>query len=270
MTIFRLTNSASATSDVAQDKNTQGLAGPEISKPALRLDQLLSRFGYCSRREAGGWLAAGRVSLNGQSLTRADQRADPEQVRIDGEPVEFPRGLLIMLHKPVGYACSHDPAESPLIHDLLPPQWRRRNPGPISIGRLDRGTSGLILVTDDGALSHRLTSPRHEVEKCYEVIVSAPIPDHLAELFATGTLLLNGETKPCRPARLEPTGPMTARVFLHEGKYHQVRRMFASQGCPVTALHRSSFGKLTLDSLPEGAWRAVGHDELENSSPQPV
>lgn len=234
--------------------------------PALRLDQLLSRFGYCSRREAGEWLAAGRVALNSQLLTKVAQRVDPEQIRIDGAPVQFPSGLLVMVHKPAGYACSHDPAESPLIYDLLPPQWLRRNPGPISIGRLDRGTSGLILITDDGALSHRLTSPKHEVEKCYEVTVSEPFPDHLAELFAAGTLILNGESKPCRPARLELTGPLTARIFLHEGKYHQVRRMFASQGCPVTALHRSAFGKLTLDGLAEGDWRIVVPDELEHGS----
>ena len=229
---------------------------------APRLDQLLSRFGYCSRREATAWLAAGRISLNGQILTKADQRVDSGQVRIDGEPVEFPHGLLLMLHKPVGYACSHDPAEAPLFYEHLPPQWLRRNPGPISIGRLDRETSGLILITDDGALSHRLTSPKHEMTKCYEVTVGTPPPEHLAELFSAGTLWLNGETKPCRPARLEVTGPHTARLLLHEGKYHQVRRMFASQGCPVTALHRSAFGQLTLEGLAAGEWRTVRPDEL--------
>ena len=168
-----------------------------------------------------------------------------------------------MLHKPVGYACSHDAAEAPLIYDLLPPQWLRRNPGPISIGRLDRDTSGLILITDDGALSHRLTSPRHEVEKCYEVTVDSPLPDRLTEVFAAGTLVLNGESKPCRPARLEITGLHTVRVFLHEGKYHQVRRMFASQGHPVTALHRRTFGTLMLDGLPPGEWRVVHPQEVE-------
>ena len=91
--------------------------------PALRLDQLLSRFGYCSRREAAAWLSAGRITREGEPLQRSDQRVTPESVLIDGQPVEFPDGLLVMLHKPIGYACSHDPAETPLIYDLLPPQW---------------------------------------------------------------------------------------------------------------------------------------------------
>jgi 16S rRNA pseudouridine516 synthase len=232
---------------------------------AIRLDQLLSRFGYCSRREAIDWLAGGRVTLDGAMLRRPDQRVLPEAVRIDGEPVEFPHGLLVMLHKPVGQTCSHDPAESPLIYDALPPRWLRRNPGPISVGRLDRDTSGLLLITDDGALSHRLTSPKHEVEKCYEVTVSADFPAGLAAVFAAGDLILRGENKACLPARLEVTGARTARIFLKEGKYHQVRRMFASQGCPVTALHRSALGRLSLDGLGAGEWRAVRAEELEPS-----
>ncbi|MDB6133988.1 MAG: rRNA pseudouridine synthase [Verrucomicrobiales bacterium] len=224
--------------------------------PGLRLDQLLSRYGHCSRREAADWLRGGRVTdRDGTPLLNTAQRADPEEVRIDGQPVEFPDRLVVMLHKPAGCACSHNPAESPLIYDLLPPRWLRRNPGPVSVGRLDRETTGLLLITDDGALAHRLTSPKHEIEKTYEVTVSAPLPDGLAELLASGTLLLRGETKPCLPARLEITGPLTARLFLREGKYHQVRRMLASQGCPVTALHRSAIGELTLNGLPEGQWR---------------
>lgn len=247
-----------------------------------RADQLLSRFGYCSRREAVDWIQAGRITLasppgsagTGQEpgpgsaaadtvVTRPDQRVAPESVLVDGEPVEFPCGLLVLLHKPIGYACSHDPAESPVIYSLLPPRWLRRNPVPSSIGRLDRDTSGLLLITDDGALAHRLTSPKHEVEKCYEVTVSTPLPAGLTELFAAGTLVLKGEPKPCRPARLEITGDCTARIFLHEGKYHQVRRMFASQGCPVTALHRSAFGNLTLGDLPAGQWRPLDAAELD-------
>lgn len=229
---------------------------------ALRLDQLLSRFGYCSRREAAAWLSAGRITQKGEPLQRTDQRVTPESVLIDGQPVEFPDGLLVMLHKPIGYACSHDPAEAPLIYDLLPPQWLRRNPGPISVGRLDRETSGLLMITDDGALSHRLTSPKHEVEKTYEVTVSTPFPHGLTELFASGTLTLRGEAKACLPARLEITSNQTARLFLHEGKYHQVRRMFASQGCSVTALQRSAIGALTLGDLPEGQWRGISPAQL--------
>ncbi len=228
----------------------------------LRLDQLLSRFGYCSRREAALWLKAGRLTLEGAVLSRTDQRADPEMVRVDGAPVEFPRGLLVAFHKPVGSACSHNPGEAPLLYDLLPPRWLRRQPPPQTVGRLDRDTSGLILLTDDGALLHRLTSPRHDVVKTYEVTVDTDIPGGLAALFAAGTLTLRGEEKPCLPAELEMLTPRTARLHVREGKYHQVRRMFASQGCTVTALHRTRFGRVELGDLSAGEWRAVAAEEV--------
>lgn len=230
---------------------------------ALRLDQLLSRFGYCSRREASGWIQSGAVTdLSGVPLGDPAKRVDPRQVLVEGKPVEFPDGLLIAFHKPAGCACSHNPAEAPLLYDLLPPRWLKRNPAPETIGRLDRDTTGLILLTDDGQLLHRLTSPKHDVEKTYEVTVSEPLPPGLGELFASGALVLRGETKPCLPARLEVTGTHTARLRLREGKYHQVRRMFASQGCPVTALHRSRIGNLKLGDLAPGAWRPVTVEEI--------
>jgi len=228
----------------------------------LRLDQLLSRYGYCSRREAAGWLKAGRVTLGGAVLTKTEQRAAPAAVLVDGAPVEFPRGLLVAFHKPAGVACSHHAAESPLIYDLLPPRWLSRQPPPQTVGRLDRDTSGLILFTDDGALLHRLTSPRHDVVKVYEVTVDADIPAGLAALFAAGTLTLSGEEKPCLPAEMEVLTPRTARLHIREGKYHQVRRMFASQGCTVTALHRTRVGSVELGDLAPGAWRGLDAAEL--------
>ena len=223
----------------------------------LRIDQLLSRYGYCSRREAAAWVKGGRVTLDGEALKKADQRVHPSAVLVDGRPVEFPDGLLVAFHKPAGVACSHNPMESPLIYDLLPEAWMRRQPPPQTVGRLDRETSGLILLTDDGALLHRLTSPRHEVIKTYEATLDADIPPGTAGVFAAGTLMLHGEDKPCLPAELEVLTPRTARLHIREGKYHQVRRMFASQGCRVTALHRTRVGELSLGDLPEGAWRAV-------------
>jgi 16S rRNA pseudouridine516 synthase len=229
----------------------------------IRLDQLLARYGYCSRREAGAWVKAGRVSsLEGVVLTRVEQRVDPRAVLVDGAPVEFPEGLLVAFHKPVGVACSHNAAEAPLIYDLLPAVWMRRQPPPQTVGRLDRETSGLILLTDDGTLLHRLTSPRHEVMKTYEVTVEADMPAGLAEVFASGTLLLHGEDKACLPAELEVITPRTARIHIREGKYHQVRRMFASQGCPVTGLHRTRVGGVELGSLGEGEWRTVERDSI--------
>ena len=228
----------------------------------LRLDQLLSHFGYCSRREAGAWLKAGRVTCAGAALRQPEQRVKVEDVLVDGAPVEFPHGMLLAFHKPVGCACSHDAAEAPLIYDLLPPRWLRRQPPPQTVGRLDRETSGLILFTDNGALLHRLTSPRHEVVKTYEATLDAELPPGLAELFASGTLLLRGEDKPCLPAELEVLTPRTARLSIREGKYHQVRRMFASQGCTVTALHRTSVAGLQLGDLAAGEWRVVERGEV--------
>jgi 16S rRNA pseudouridine516 synthase len=221
------------------------------------LDALLSRYGYCSRSEARAWLKAGRVTLNGKALVSHSDKALPGTVLIDGEPVEFPDGLLVVLHKPADYVCSHDPGEGPSVYDLLPPRWLKRNPVVTTIGRLDKDATGVLLITDDGDLVHRWTSPKHKVAKLYEVTVDADLPPGLEALFAAGTLMLDGEDKPCLPAKLEIVGAREARLELTEGRYHQVKRMFASQGCTVTRLHRSRFGDITLDGLEPGAWRAL-------------
>jgi 16S rRNA pseudouridine516 synthase len=176
--------------------------------------------------------------------------------------VEFPEGLLAAFHKPAGYTCSHDPKDRPTIFEILPPRWLARNPVVSSVGRLDKDATGLLLLTDQGDLIHEWTSPRHHVPKLYEVTVEADLPGGLEALFASGTLLLEGEAKPCLPARLEVLGPRSARVELTEGRYHQVKRMFASQGCPVSRLHRTRIGALELGDLPEGQWREIGREAL--------
>ena len=223
----------------------------------LRLDALLSRYGYCSRSEARAWLKAGRVTINGKALVSHSDKALPGAVLIDGEPVEFPDGLLVVLNKPADYVCSHDPGEGPSVYDLLPPRWLQRNPVVTTIGRLDKDATGVLLITDDGDLVHRWTSPKHKVAKLYEVTVDADLPPGLDALFAAGTLTLEGEDKPCLPAKLEVLSAREARLELTEGRYHQVKRMFASQGCTVTRLHRSRFGDITLDGLAPGEWRAL-------------
>jgi 16S rRNA pseudouridine516 synthase len=195
-------------------------------------------------------------------LTRPEQRADPAAVLVGGSPVEFANGLRVAFHKPAGVVCSHNPAEGELIYDLLPPGWMRRQPAPETAGRLDKETSGLILISDDGALIHRWTSPKHDIVKTYEVVVDREFPPGLAELLAAGTLQLRGEARPCLPARLEITGPVTARLHIREGKYHQVRRMFASQGCTVTGLHRTRIGDIKLGDLAPGRWRVLTDQEL--------
>ena len=222
-----------------------------------RLDQLLANLGYCSRREAKGWIDQGRVTLSGQRATDPGERVHAGDVCVDGEALDRPDGLLLMLHKPLGLVCSHEAREGPNVYGLLPARWQRRNPAVTSVGRLDKATSGLLLLTDQTPLVHRLTSPKHKVAKVYRVTVDRDLDPSLVPLFASGTLALSGEPAPCGPAQLELVDDRTARLTLHEGKYHQVRRMFASQGWEVLALHRERFGQLELGDLPAGQWREL-------------
>lgn len=221
----------------------------------MRIDAILSRYGYCSRREAAGWVKRGRVTLGGEPVRSASAKADPAAVRIDGRPVEFVNGLYVALHKPLGYTCSHK-EEGELVYDLLPQQWLNRSNGVSTVGRLDKETSGLLLVTDDGAFVHALTSPKKHVPKVYEFETSAPIPAEAVALFASGELLLEGETTPCLPAELQIEAPCRGRLTLHEGRYHQVRRMLAAVGAPVVVLSRIAMGPLRLQDLQlaPGEW----------------
>ena len=225
-----------------------------------RLDQLLANLGYCSRREARAWIQAGRVTVRGQSTDDFGAKADSADVRVDGEPLDHPTGLLLLLHKPVGLVCSHDGREGPNVYSLLPPRWRARNPPVTSIGRLDKDTSGLLLLTDQSELVHRLTSPKHKVPKVYRATASADLSPALIPLFASGTLLLQDEKAPCAPAELKIISPRAAELTLTEGRYHQVRRMFAGQGVEVLTLHRARFGQMELGDLPAGRWRELPLD----------
>ena len=222
-----------------------------------RLDQLLASLGYGSRREAQALVDRGYVAVKGVIVDRADLRVNAAEVTFKGEPLEAPHGLLAMLHKPLGYVCTHSGDEGPNIYELLPPRWLQRNPAVSGVGRLDKDTSGLLLVTDRGDLIQRWTSPKSDISKVYEVTVDKPMPQGLVEVFAAGTLMLRGETKPCLPAELEEVDETHARIIIQEGRYHQVRRMFASQGLHVTELHRPKFGEFSLDDLPEGQWRLL-------------
>ena len=227
-----------------------------------RLDQLLANLGYCSRREARAWVADGRVTVQGAVADDFGAKADPADVRVDGEPLDHPGGLLLLLHKPVGLVCSHDGREGPDIYSLLPERWRRRNPPVTSIGRLDKDTSGLLLLTDLSPLVHRLISPKHKVPKVYRATLDRDPAPGLAELFASGTLRLDQEDTPCAPATLKLLAPREAELTLTEGRYHQVRRMFAATGSTVLTLHRARFGDLELGDLPAGQWRELPPDRF--------
>lgn len=229
-----------------------------------RIDQLLANLGYCSRREAREWVDSGRVTVDGTVADDGGRKADWEQVKVDGEPLDHPEGLFLVYHKPVGLVCSHDPKEAPLIYDALPERWRRRNPALTSIGRLDKETSGILLLTDQPEWVHRLTSPKKEIRKLYRATLDRDLPDGIVNLFSSGTLMLEGDVKPCAPAVLTPTGARTADIVLTEGRYHQVRRMFATQGLTVLTLHREKFANLSLGDLQPGAWKLLPINSLSS------
>jgi 16S rRNA pseudouridine516 synthase len=219
-----------------------------------RLDQLLASLGYGSRREVRAWIEAGRVTVGGAPGTDPGARVEPGDVRIDGEPPDHPGEILLMLNKPPGRVCSHDPAEGPSVFGLLPARWQRRNPPVTSVGRLDKETTGLLLLTDCSPIVHRMTSPRRKVPKVYRATLETALPPGIEEAFSSGALLLAGEDTPCSPASLRRVGEREAEITVTEGRYHQVRRMFASQGCVVSGLHRTRFGGLELGDLPPGKW----------------
>ncbi|MBF9235160.1 pseudouridine synthase [Microvirga alba] len=233
----------------------------------LRLDRLLANLGYGSRREIQQMVRAGFVTLDGAELEDADQRIaiTPDlsaRMQIDGAPLDPPPGLVLMLHKPLGVTCSHKEA-GPLVYGLFPSRWRSRDPALSTIGRLDKETSGLLLLTDDGALLHRIISPRNHVTKRYHVILDRPMRGDEAEIFAAGTLMLDGEDKPLLPVPMEVISPTEAYVTLTEGRYHQVRRMFAAVGNHVTALHRDRVGDLALpNDLEPGQYRVLSEADV--------
>jgi 16S rRNA pseudouridine516 synthase len=241
----------------------------------LRLDRLLANLGYGSRREAQNMVRSGRVTLDGAELDDPDQRLTvapdlSERMRVNGKPLDPPPGLTLMLHKPLGVTCSHKET-GPLVYDLLPERWRRRDPALSTIGRLDKETSGLLLMTDDGALLHRIISPRSHVSKRYHVTLDRPLRGNEAGIFASGTLLLEGEDKPLLPVPMETLSERSATVTLMEGRYHQVRRMFAAVGNHVTVLHRDRIGSLDLpDDLGPGQYRVLGAAELARVLPPKV
>ena len=225
-----------------------------------RLDQLLANLGYCSRSEARALIAAGRVTVGGDPADDPGGKVLPADVRVDGEPLDHLTGLLLVLHKPTGLVCTHDVREGPNVYSLLPERWRRRNPVITSIGRLDKDTSGLLLLTDQSALVHRLASPKHKVPKVYRATLDRDLSPELVPLFASGTLKLEGEAAPCAPATLAILSAREAAVTLTEGRYHQVRRMFAVAGATVLTLHRTRFGPLELGELAAGSWRELPID----------
>lgn len=202
-----------------------------------------------------------RVTRSDGSTVRDGDAFVHDELLVDGIPLDPAPGAVVMLHKPVGYVCSTKDA-SQLVYQLLPTRFPYRTPVMAPIGRLDRDTSGLLLITDDGQLNHRLSSPRAHLPKVYEARLASDLRGDEPEFFASGTVMLDSETTPLLPATLEALDARTARVTITEGRYHQVRRMFAAAGNRVEALHRRAVGGLELDGLESGQWRVLSAADL--------
>ncbi|MDO8878099.1 MAG: pseudouridine synthase [Pseudolabrys sp.] len=236
--------------------------------PVLRLDRLLSNLGYGSRREVQQLIWAGLVTLDGEPIDDSDQKiiVQPDlatRMIVDDEPLDPPPGMALMMNKPLGVTCSHKEL-GPLVYALLPERWRRREPAISTVGRLDKDTSGLLLMTDDGALLHKIIAPRSNVSKRYDVTLDRPLRGDEAKLFASGAMMLEGEDKPLLPAQMEIASEKRAYVTISEGRYHQVRRMFAAVGNHVVALHRDRVGGLALPAdLKAGEYRLLTAADLE-------
>ena len=228
-----------------------------------RLDKVIAGGGRFSRREVKLLIHQGRVLLDGVPAKAPEQKVDPElaEIRVDGEVLRYQRYVWVMLHKPSGVLSATEDRKQGAVLDLLPPHLQRI--GLFPVGRLDKDTEGLLLLTDDGALSHALLSPKKHVDKVYYAVTQGRVTEEDAAAFAAGVVLEDGTV--CRPAGLEAVpGKDAALITLREGKFHQVKRMLASRGKPVLYLKRLSMGPLELDpALPPGGWRLLtGEEEM--------
>jgi len=226
----------------------------------VRLDRFISHATTLSRAQAQRAIRSGIVTVNGV-VTRdpASHLADTAQVSLDGQPLVIAGPHYYMLNKPAGYICATEDGAHPTVLDLL---HEPRTEGLHPAGRLDIDTTGLVLISDDGEWSHRITSPRRECAKRYLVTLAEALATDVSQRFADG-LVLKGEEKKTRPAQLEVISAREVILTIHEGKYHQVKRMFAAVGNHVSALHRISIGAIHLDqSLKPGEYRPLSEKEI--------
>lgn len=225
-----------------------------MSEPTS-LAQILFSQGFGTRRECEALIASGLVSVQGRTCEESSETFATDALHFSVRGVSWPyrEHALIVLHKPAGYECSQKPRHHPSVYSLLPAPLRRRDVQ--AVGRLDEDTTGLLLFTDDGALIHRLTSPKRHVAKVYEVTCANGVDAAQAQQLLDG-VMLQGETARVRAAACEVTGAAQLRLTLLEGKYHQVKRMIAAVGNRVQALHRSEIGAFVLPAdLQSGTWR---------------
>ena len=223
----------------------------------MKLADILFSQGFGSRRECAALIASGAVQVGGQTMP--DGAVQVPEVglvfHVHGQAWPYHARALVLLHKPAGYECSRQPSTHSSVLSLLPAHLQRRGLQPV--GRLDQDTTGLLLLTDDGTLIHRLTSPKHHVPKVYEVLTKHAVAAVLPSRLMAG-VLLHDDPRPVSAAACEVTGEFSLRLTLIDGRYHQVKRMVAAAGNRVESLHRSAFGSVVLPAdLPPGAWRLL-------------
>lgn len=226
-----------------------------------RLDKILTDTGRCSRSKAKELIRAGSVRVNGAVVTDAAAKFDPEAVIVSvaGEQLEAPGHLYVMLNKPDGLLSASTDRNKPTVLDLMPPEWRKR--GLFCVGRLDKDTTGLLLLTDDGEYAHKVISPKSCITKLYEAQVEGTAGEKDVQAFRDGLTLRDGLH--CLPAELIPLSPGRVQVEVMEGKYHQVKRMLASRELPVLQLRRLRIGSLWLDpDLGSGEYRILTEEEI--------
>jgi 16S rRNA pseudouridine516 synthase len=239
----------------------------------MELQDILYSQGFGPRRVCLGLVQNGLVTVAGQPCDDPYAEFDPEGLHftVEGKAWSYHAKAYLMLHKPAGYECSQKPGAWPSIYTLLPPPLRQRpnkgsTPGVQAIGRLDQDTTGLLLLSDDGAFIHRMSSPKHHVPKVYEVGTADPVDARQLSRLLEG-VVLDDDPKPVRAAACEATGTHALRLTLTEGKYHQVKRMVAAVGNRVVTLHRSRIGSLELpDDLAAGQWRWLDASQLAAAS----
>ena len=233
----------------------------------VRLDKLLSSLGYGSRKSISAMAQKGFIVLDRSSIHDSSHKVNitsdvRDRLYIKGEKLDPMPGMVLMMNKPLGVTCSHKEVGK-LVYDFLPDRWRHRTPALSTIGRLDKETSGLLLITDDGALLHKIISPKNHVKKVYLVDVADPLTKDAVDIFASGALMLRGDIKPLASAELKIIGSKRALITITEGRYHQVRRMFAAIGNRVVRLHRTQIGALKLpDTLDQGSWKILATSDV--------
>ena len=225
-----------------------------------RIDKIIASQGQYSRKEVKALIAKGRIAVDGRIVSSSSEKADPMTMllTVDGKPLEFKRNLYLVLNKPKGYVSATEDREHPTVLELVPQEYRGRDLFPA--GRLDRDTTGLMIITDDGVLAHNILAPKKHVPKRYHVELDIPVTEEMRLGFSEGVMLNDGVSK---AADLIKTGEKTAEVTLREGRYHQIKRMFGCFGAEVVELKRLGMGGLTLPAdLAEGECREMSEEEL--------